>query len=128
MRNGRPGLPRPSRRGQYPRMAPPGSISGRQIAAARALVSISQQRLADAAGIPLNALKRLEANGVNLPASGEPCKLTAVRRALESFGAVLIPEEGTLGAGVRLKFNRAETRQIAGWEGEGGRVADDDIP
>lgn len=108
-------------------MAPPGSISGRQIAAARTLVSIGQQRLADAAGISLDALKRMEANSVNVPASGEPCRLTAVRRALEDFGAVFVPEEGTLGAGVRLKFSRAEARQIAGWEGEGGRVGDDDV-
>jgi hypothetical protein len=108
-------------------MAAPGSISGRQIAAARALVSVSQAALAEAAGVSLNSLKRMEANSVNVPAANEPCKLTAVRRALEQFGAVFVPEEGTLGAGVRLKFNRAETRQIAGWEGEGGRVADDDI-
>ncbi len=108
-------------------MAPPGSISGRQIAAARALVSISQQGLADAAGISLNSLKRMEANSVNVPATGETCKVTAVGRALERFGAIFVPEEGTLGAGVRLKFNRTETRQIAGWEGEGGRVGDDDV-
>jgi hypothetical protein len=108
-------------------MAPPGSISGRQIAAARALVSVNQTALAEAAEISLNSLKRMEANSVNLPASGAPCKVTAVRRALERFGAVFVPEEGSFGAGVRLKFNRTETRQIGGWEGEGGRVADDDI-
>jgi hypothetical protein len=108
-------------------MAPPGSISGRQIAAARALVSVSQSALAEAANISLTSLKRMEANSVNVPATSDPCKVTAVRRALEQLGAVFVPEEGTFGAGVRLKFNRSETRQIGGWEGEGGRVADDDI-
>lgn len=108
-------------------MNPPDSLTGRQIAAARALTSTSQAALAEAAGIPLKALRRMEANSINVPASSQPCKVTMVRRALEKLGAQFIPEDRHAGAGVRLKFNRAETRQIGGWEGEGGRVADDDI-
>jgi hypothetical protein len=108
-------------------MAPPGSISGRQIAAARALVSVSQSALAEAAQISVGELKRMEANSVNVPASGQPCKVTMVRQALEQFGALFVPEDQSAGAGVRLKFNRAETRQINTWEGEGGSVADDDL-
>jgi len=103
-------------------------LSGRQIAAARALVSLSQVALAEAAGISVTSLKRMEANSVNVPASSLPCKVTAVRHALERAGALFVPEDALAGAGVRLKFNRAETKQIGRWEGEGGRVADDDVP
>lgn len=106
---------------------PPGSLSGRQIAAARALVSLSQSVLAEAAGISVGTLKRMEANSINLPADNPPCKVTMVRQALERFGALCFPEDGIAGAGVRLKFTRPDARQINRWEGEGGSVADDDI-
>lgn len=108
-------------------MQPSGAISGRQIAAARALVSMSQASVAEAAGIPLQVLKRMEANSLNVPASSDPCPVRAVRQALERAGALFVPEDGIAGAGVRLKFNRLETRQIGRWEGEGGSVADDDV-
>lgn len=108
-------------------MMPPNTLAGRQIVAARALTSTSQGDLAEAAGISLKSLRSMEANSMNVPASSLPCKLTAVRHALEKRGVIFVPEDETAGAGVRLKFNRAETRQIGGWEGEGGRVADDDV-
>ena len=50
-------------------------ISGRQIAAARALADISQQDLADRARIPLADLLRLEAYGA---------ALTTLKTALEN--------------------------------------------
>jgi hypothetical protein len=103
------------------------TLSGRQIAAARALVSLSQAALAEAAGMSVTSLKRMEGNSVNVPASSLPCKVTAVRHALERAGALFVPEDAVAGAGVRLKFTRSETRQIGNWEGEGGRVADDDV-
>lgn len=108
-------------------MIPPNAITGRQIAAARALTSTSQDALAEAAGISLERLRRMEANSLNVPASSLPCDVTAVRHALEHRGAIFVPEDSSAGAGVRLKFNRTETRQIGGWEGEGGSVADDDV-
>ena len=54
--------------------------------------------------------------------------LEAISRALERFGAVFFPESDGIGAGVRLKFMRQDVRQIARLEGEGGIVADDDVP
>jgi hypothetical protein len=102
-------------------------LSGRQIAAARALVSLSQAALAEAAGMSVTSLKRMEANSVNVPASSLPCKVTAVRHALERAGALFVPEDASAGAGVRLKLTRSETRQIGNWESEGGKVADDDV-
>lgn len=98
---------------------------GRQIAAARALVGLSKAELAAEAGTSVETLRRIEA--ASGTAVGPAEAIAAVRAALERAGAVFIPEDG-LGAGVRLKFTRLETRQIGRWEGEGGRAADDDVP
>jgi transcriptional regulator with XRE-family HTH domain len=101
-------------------------ISGRQIAAARALTDISQKELADRAKIPLAELLRLEAYGAAwLP---NDATTEAIRNALDSFGAILVPEGHGLGAGVRLKFSRQDVRQISRLENEGGPAADDDVP
>ena len=40
---------------------------------------------------------------------------------------MFIPENGG-GVGVRLKFNRSETKRLSILEGEGGVAADDDVP
>jgi hypothetical protein len=41
---------------------------------------------------------------------------------------VFLPEEGSQGVGVRLKFNRSLTRRIGNLENEGGPTAKDDVP
>ena len=46
--------------------------------------------------------------------------------ALESAGAVFIPENGG-GVGVRLKYARRDVRAVNKWEGEGGTPGDDDV-
>jgi hypothetical protein len=101
-------------------------ISGRQIAAARALADISQQDLASRARIPFDDLLRLEAYGAALLPDDKHTE--AIRNALESFGAVFVPEGHGLGAGVRLKFSRQDVKQISRLEGEGGPARDDDVP
>jgi hypothetical protein len=88
-------------------------VTGRLIAAARTLTGISTQDLARSSGVPIETLRRMEVSG---------------SRALETFGAVFIPESDGIGAGVRLKFMRQDVRQISRLEGEGGIVADDDAP
>jgi hypothetical protein len=107
-------------------MSQQSQITGRQIAAARALTGISQADLSGKARVPLQHLKRMEASGSAFPA---PCEeLDAVRRALEDFGAVFVPEGDGLGGGVRLKFTRLDAKQIGRLEGEGGPARDDDVP
>ncbi|MGE3990138.1 helix-turn-helix domain-containing protein [Pseudorhodoplanes sp.] len=101
-------------------------ISGRQIAAARALADISQQDLAGRARIPLADLLRLESYGAAL--LPDDAHAEAIRNALDSFGAVFVPEGHGLGAGVRLKFSRQDVKQISRLENEGGPAADDDVP
>ena len=100
--------------------------SGRQIAAARAMADISQKNLANRAHISIAELKRMEAYGAAL--LPDDARTDAVRTALESFGAIFVPEGNGLGAGVRLKFSRQDVKQISRLESEGGIAADDDVP
>lgn len=75
-------------------------VTGRQIAAARALVGLAQGDLAEAARISVPTLRRMEAS--EGPAVGMANNVDAIRRALEAAGVEFIPENGG-GAGVRLK-------------------------
>lgn len=106
-------------------MASDGRITGRLIAAARVLTGVSQAVLADPARIPLERLKLVESSGSDWLSEGNS---EILRRALEAFGAVIIPEGDGIGAGVRLKFTRQDVRQIGRLEGEGGVVRSDDVP
>lgn len=101
-------------------------MSGRLIAAARALTGVSQADFAAAAGLPLETLRLLErSGGARLHSERD---VEAVSRALEHFGVVVIGESDGMGAGVRLKFTRQDVRQIARLEGEGGIIGSDDVP
>lgn len=100
-------------------------ISGRQVAAARALTGIGRAELADAMGISADVIGRIEAGGSMLL---DPDTSERAQRAFEQYGAVFIPEGDGLGAGVRLKFMRVDARQIGRLESEGGTVGEDDVP
>jgi len=101
-----------------------GEISGRLIAAARALTGIGQADFAHAAGISLEALSIMEAGGSALLRSDQDTE--AVNRAFAHFGVIIIDESDGMGAGVRLKFTRQDAKRIARLEGEGGIVGSDD--
>lgn len=75
-------------------------ITGRQIAAARALAGLGQAELAGAANISLPTLRRMEASEGS--ASGLANNVLAVRTALEAAGVIFIAENGD-GPGVRLR-------------------------
>lgn len=102
------------------------TVSGAQIAAARALTGVSQGKLAIRSGLELDALRRLEANGHG------PLDVTAdvesVLRALDTFGVLFIDDGDGFGSGVRLKFSRKQAQAMGAWEDEGGVVGDDDVP
>ena len=102
------------------------SITGGQIAAARALTGISQAKLAARARVEPSTLRRLEARATLGNDLDED--VARIYRALEELGAVFIDEKDGVGAGVRLKFSRSQTRAIDTWENEGGVVAEDDVP
>ena len=107
-------------------MRPKTKMTGRLIAAGRALAGIGREDFAEAAGIPAETMALMEAKGsawLDLEGDAE-----AVSQAFEKFGIVVVDEDGNMGAGVRLKFTRQDVKHINRLEGEGGMVRSDDAP
>lgn len=77
-----------------------GSLSGRQLAAARTLIGKTQAEIAAAARISIPTLKRMEASEGTI--SGMTNNVAAVVQALLDFGIIFIPSNGN-GPGVRLR-------------------------
>lgn len=78
-------------------------FTGHQIAAARALLGMSQAQLSEIAHISVQTLRRME--GASGPAPGFPNNVRAVKQALEAAGVTFFAEgEPSLtgGPGVRL--------------------------
>ena len=77
------------------------AFTGRQIAAARTLIGIEQQALAEAAGISTPTLRRMELSE-GIP-GGIRNNLLAIERALAEAGVLFVYDGEAGGAGVRLK-------------------------
>ncbi len=79
------------------------AITGNQIKAARSLVGMGQQQLADAAKIGINTVRNMEATAANRIRVRSDT-LDAIVDALKDWGVVLIDEGQTVegGPGVRL--------------------------
>jgi transcriptional regulator with XRE-family HTH domain len=75
-------------------------VSIRQVKAARALLSWSQEQLASAANVSVPTIKRLEAN--DGPLGGRPDTGEKIEAALVKAGIAFIEENGG-GPGVRLR-------------------------
>ena len=71
-----------------------------QLRAARALLRLPAEKLAEAAGVSLVTIRRAEAQ--DGPIRMMPANLDAIRRTLEASGVEFIPENGG-GPGVRLR-------------------------
>jgi transcriptional regulator with XRE-family HTH domain len=71
-----------------------------QLRAARALLSWSQERLAEVSGVSVPTIKRLEPGDGPLETRVET--MAKLQRALEAAGVEFIPENGG-GTGVRLR-------------------------
>jgi transcriptional regulator with XRE-family HTH domain len=80
-------------------------VSIRQVKAARALLSWSQEQLASAANVSVPTIKRLEAN--DGPLGGRADTGEKIEAALVKAGIVFIEENGG-GPGVRLR-NRIQS-------------------
>jgi transcriptional regulator with XRE-family HTH domain len=74
-------------------------MTAEQLRAARAILRWGQQQLADAAGVSVPTIKRLESMDGEL--SGHTATMRALQAAFEAAGVQFIPENGG-GAGVRL--------------------------
>ena len=71
----------------------------KQSRAARGLLGMTQQQLADAASVSLATIQLFETN----KREPIPNNLTAIRRALEDAGIEFIPAKSDKGVGVRLR-------------------------
>ncbi len=76
-------------------------IEAAQIRAARGLVEFSQIQLAEASGLALSTIRRMEVAGGTLKSSVE--NVLKVQQALEVGGVVFIDRNEDGGPGVRLK-------------------------
>ncbi|MGK7345359.1 MAG: helix-turn-helix domain-containing protein [Candidatus Nitrospinota bacterium M3_3B_026] len=79
-------------------------ITAQQMRAARALLGIDQRQLADAAGVSLPTIQRMESSDGQV--RGNVDSLVKVIEAIEQAGVELIGEgaqSGAAGRGVRLK-------------------------
>jgi len=99
-------------------------ITGALCRAARALVEIDRKALSDASGVAEDAIAAFE-RGIQDP---DAAAIAALQAALETYGALFLPEERARGAGVRLKFSRNVSARLQGLENEGGISASDDVP
>jgi transcriptional regulator with XRE-family HTH domain len=101
-------------------------LTGRLIAAARALAGVSRDDFAGAAGLSKEAYTRLERKGAAWLTTADD--IASISRSLAHFGILVVEERDGLGAGVRLKFTRQDVKQIMRLEGEGGATGADDNP
>lgn len=74
-------------------------MQGNQLRAARALLDLSQAKVAALASVSVPTVKRAEGSG-KLAASADA--VAAIRAALEAAGVVFLPENGN-GPGVALR-------------------------
>lgn len=98
-------------------------ITPDQARAARALVQVSLENIAQTAGLEPEQIHGFEYGHHSM----DPASTEALQRALEHYGAVFIPEDDQRGVGVRRKHNASKTRSLKRWENEGGPVAPDDF-
>jgi len=99
-------------------------VTAPQSRAGRALVGWSVPDLAEAAAMPVERIEQFEAEMLQ---PDFDCQ-RAIRAALEAAGVLLLPEQGGVGFGVRLRFPRLTVKRLQTWEGEGGATGEDDIP
>ncbi len=76
-------------------------ITGRQIAAARTLIGMTQAQLAQASQLSVFTVRRIE--GSDGPPPVMIYNVIAVRLVLEEAGIVFLPATSDSGIGIRLK-------------------------
>ena len=78
-------------------------ITVAQLKAARNLLEWNQQQLAEASGVAISTIKKIESRGGPLRANAD--SVWKIEAAIKDAGAVFIDENGG-GAGVRLRDRR----------------------
>ena len=83
-------------------------LTAAQARAARALLGWPQAKIAQAAGLPVETIERVETQGA---AGADPDAAHRMMRALEDAGVVFLDEDAGGGVGLRLREGR-EPRTI----------------
>lgn len=99
-------------------------ITGPLCKAARALVQVSRSKLARRTNVQIEIIEMFE-RGLHTP---DRATLAVLQKSLEELGAVFIPEQGSNGAGVRLKFSNSVTDRLRTLVDEGGPSSTDAVP
>jgi len=81
----------------------PDRLTAAQARAARALLGWPQAKVAQAAGLPVETVERVEALGA---AGADPDAAHRMMRALEAAGVVFLDENAGGGVGARLREGR----------------------
>lgn len=86
-------------------------VTGKQILAARALLGLSEDELADRAGVSISALQSIESSSED--GGDQKDQLQSIRTALESAGVTFIDERATSSAGgVGIRFSAPQSSSI----------------
>lgn len=99
-------------------------MTGPLCKAGRSLVQISRAKLALRSGIGSDVIEMYE-RGIQTP---DAATVLQLQRTLEELGAVFIPENGSNGFGVRLKFSSSVTDRLRTFVDEGGPSSTDAVP
>ena len=99
-------------------------IKGSLCKAARSLVEVTREKLAANSKVDKNVIEMFE-RGIDIP---DQVTIASLKASLEELGAVFIPEEGSNGAGVRLKFSSSVTDRLRDFVNEGGPSRKDAVP
>lgn len=91
-------------------------LTGDLARAARAFTKVSVGTIARFAGLTKSQVRDFEQSTHNL-SDDEKVRLKA---SLERYGALFIPEEETVGYGVRRRYPREGLMRMNTWESEGG--------
>ena len=78
-------------------------VTAAQIRAARALLGWNGAQLAEAAGVSLQTIRRMESELG--PGRSSAANVEAVRCALEQAGTVFVEADNAIGPGVRLRLS-----------------------
>lgn len=99
-------------------------ITGPLCKAARALVEVSRAKLSVRSEVDRATIEQFE-RGILVPPDDIRARLQS---ELEELGAVFIPEKGSAGVGVHLKFSESVTDRLRVLVDEGGTPSSDAVP
>lgn len=94
------------------------TLRGDLARAGRAFASVSILTIASDSGLSEDQIRDYEKGGDNLSEE----EMVKLRKSLEKFGALFLPEADGYGYGVRRRHPREKLMRLSDWEDEGGAI------